>query len=1083
MCACASREQLTRYMRNQLDRPAHDALSSHIEECDDCRRQLGEITTLSEGGGESRAVPADADQVALVLQHVKARGPRPASVGHQEQRAQGQNGSHSHVERSFDEPGSERPLPSTLSWRYPAIDGFRIIREIGRGGMGVVYEAEEEKLSRRVALKILPGTAPNDENQIRRFEREARAAARLHHTNIVPVFGVGQQDGHPYYVMQYIEGPGLDRVLAELRRLRQAGVRAYPHETSERPQDSPDSETIRGDADERPARIDAAAVARSLVSGTFAAGAGPPGQISATGTRSGDTVVFPPPIVREPHARPDPAFPLLPGSTELSVQSDLKRPYFEAVAKIGLKVAEAIDYANSQGVLRRDIKPSNLLLDTDGNVWVADFGLAKMTEADDMTGTGQLVGTIRYMAPERFRGQCDARSDVYSLGLTLYELVALRPAFEESDRFQLIERIRSGAPLRLKGLAPKVPRDLETIIHKASAHDAGQRYATSAALAEDLRRLIEGRTILARRAGAPERVVRWCRRNPGAAVSILILCLGTAVSTWQAFRATRAERTAKRAEAATGKQRDRAESEAEIAKAVNEFLNKDLLAQVAVHIQAGPSIKPDPNLKVRTAFDRAAGKVGERFASKPLVEASVRYTIGEAYLHLGLYAPALEHLERARDLRRRALGEEHPDTLETLMAIGLVYFADEKVSQAAPLLVAAMDGLRAAAGTEDPRALDAAHKVAHLYFAQGRHREAEELLVSLLDTYRRIRGPVAQETLDVVNSLGVVFEDQNKHKDAERLLEGAVRESEQQLGERHPNTLTTMSNLGQVYLALGRNDEGERLWKQVLDARRELLGPQHPGTLYSMAALGHFYVSTGKLQLGEPLLLEAREGCRASLDRDSETTELVLASLSAIYSQRKDLDKLASVLIEAARIARARSGADDPVAASATNSVAMLFFVTRKFDKAETHFREYLSYLLRREPDGANRFVTENRLGTCLLEQKKDLPEAERLFQECRTYHLQHNPNGEDRFVAEGQLGACLLEQKKQYAEAERLLLSAYRGIKAHRKAVRPSTAAMAPWVLQQLNKLYTTWPDPDRPRDWLIRLQDLAFPSEPLVD
>ncbi len=160
-----------------------------------------------------------------------------------------------------------------------------------------------------------------------------------------------------------------------------------------------------------------------------------------------------------------------------SGQSVLSRPFFESVARIGLAIAEALDYAHRQGILHRDIKPSNLLLDTGGNVWITDFGLAKTAGADDLTETGDVVGTIRYLAPERFLGRCDARSDVYSLGLTLYELVALRPAYEAGDRYKLIDRVRREEPPRLRTHVPRVPRDLEQIIHTAITHEPARRYA------------------------------------------------------------------------------------------------------------------------------------------------------------------------------------------------------------------------------------------------------------------------------------------------------------------------------------------------------------------------------------------------------------------------------------------------------------------------------------------------------------------------------------------------------------------------------------------------------------------------------
>ena len=207
------------------------------------------------------------------------------------------------------------------------------------------------------------------------------------------------------------------------------------------------------------------------------------------------------------------------------------------MARIGLQVAEALEYANRQGVLHRDVKPSNLLLDPKGNVWVADFGLAKAADAEDITHSGDIVGTVRYMAPERFAGKCDARSDVYALGLTLYELLALRPAFEASDRHELMRRVMSEEPERLRELVPHLPRDLETIVQKAIDREPARRYPTAAALAEDLQRFLDDKPIQARRVSAAEQAWRWARRNPAvaslAAGLLLALVAGLAGVTWQ----------------------------------------------------------------------------------------------------------------------------------------------------------------------------------------------------------------------------------------------------------------------------------------------------------------------------------------------------------------------------------------------------------------------------------------------------------------------------------------------------------------------------------------------------------------------
>jgi WD40 repeat protein/serine/threonine protein kinase/tetratricopeptide (TPR) repeat protein len=404
---------------------------------------------------------------------------------------------------------------AAVATRLQRLGDYRILREIGRGGMGVVYEAEQESLGRRVALKVLSDSALLDPKQIRRFDREARAAARLHHTNIVPVFGVGHQDGHHYFVMQFIEGHGLDVVIDNLRRLRRVKSVAAPVADA-------------ASASDTNSKLTPAGVAQVLLTGQFASD-GPCADPSLTepcaAAAEGARAARPTP---DSWSRPfdDSSSPILAGSSGLSASSDPDRLFYRSVARIGIQVAEALDYANRQGILHRDIKPSNLLLDNRRNVWVADFGLAKTAEADDLTHSGDILGTIRYMAPERFSGHCDARSDVYSLGLTLYEVVGLLPAYQAPDRHTLMERVLHEEPERLKKRAPGVPRDLETIIAKAMARDPAARYATAAALADDLRRFVEDRAIRARRVRAAERLARWCRRNKGLAAAIGLAAAG-----------------------------------------------------------------------------------------------------------------------------------------------------------------------------------------------------------------------------------------------------------------------------------------------------------------------------------------------------------------------------------------------------------------------------------------------------------------------------------------------------------------------------------------------------------------------------
>jgi WD40 repeat protein/serine/threonine protein kinase len=423
---------------------------------------------------------------------------------------------------------------------------YRLLREVGRGGMGVVYEAEQESLGRRVALKVLAAPALLDPQRVRRFLREARAAAGLHHSNIVPVFGVGEHAGVHYFVMQFIAGLGLDAVLAELKRLQQA--RSMPAAAG--PDPAADSA--------RAAVPSAAPMAQGLLTGQF-----PRPSTSAGQAESGS-----PPEADALSAPGSDAVLHLPGQAEHAPLSDSGRAYWQSVARIGVQIAQALQYAHEQGILHRDIKPSNLLLDGQGTVWVTDFGLAKAAaEKDNLTHTGDLVGTVRYMAPERFQGQCDARSDVYGLGLTLYELLTQRPAFDEADRNRLIHQVTETEPPRLRKRTPSLPRDLETIVHKAIEKEPAHRYATAGALAEDLRRFLEDRPIRARRVSPTERLWRWCRRNPALAtatgLATVALVAATAVSVLFASHQARSNWQLRDEQVKTQAEKQKAEDHAE----------------------------------------------------------------------------------------------------------------------------------------------------------------------------------------------------------------------------------------------------------------------------------------------------------------------------------------------------------------------------------------------------------------------------------------------------------------------------------------------------------------------------------------
>ncbi len=334
---------------------------------------------------------------------------------------------------------------------------FRIVREVGRGGMGVVYEARQLTLDRRVALKVLPFAAALDPKQLRRFKTEAQAAAHLHHTNIVPVFGVGCERGVHFYAMQFIDG----RTLAE--------------------------------------------------------------------------------IVRDRHPAPGGGVPATVPAAGLSSATDRSQPeFFRGIARLGVQAAEALEHAHQEGIIHRDVKPSNLLVDGRGNLWVTDFGLARLRGETGLTVSGDVVGTLRYMSPEQALGATDVvdhRTDVYALGATLYELLTSHPVFGGSDRQELLRQVVFEEPRRLRQLNPAVPVELEVIVLKALDKEARARYATARELADDLRRFLEDRPICARPPSSLDRVRKWARRHRPAvrvatAAALAILMVAAVAVGW-----------------------------------------------------------------------------------------------------------------------------------------------------------------------------------------------------------------------------------------------------------------------------------------------------------------------------------------------------------------------------------------------------------------------------------------------------------------------------------------------------------------------------------------------------------------------
>jgi WD40 repeat protein/serine/threonine protein kinase len=394
------------------------------------------------------------------------------------------------------------PPPAGVEPEFAAacdLGDFRILREIGRGGMGVVYEAEQLSLGRRVALKVLPFAAALDAKQLQRFKNEAQAAAHLQHPNIVPVYAVGCERGVHFYAMQFIEGQTLANLIRELRQL--AGL-------------------------ERTDRADSAGAAGPLAS-ELVSGRWTPAR--RHGVDLQPTTAYVPALAS---SRAPAAETTAPAAALATERSGTSPAFFRTVAHLGVQAAEALEHAHQLGVVHRDIKPANLLVDAGGRLWVTDFGLAHCQSQTGLTMTGDLLGTLRYMSPEQALAQrvlVDQRTDVYSLGVTLYELLTLEPAYNGRNREEVLRQIAFEEPRPPRRLNPAVPVELETIVLKAMAKNPQERFASARELADDLGRFLRDEPIRARRPSLVQRARKWARRHRSvvgvalAAVALLLL--------------------------------------------------------------------------------------------------------------------------------------------------------------------------------------------------------------------------------------------------------------------------------------------------------------------------------------------------------------------------------------------------------------------------------------------------------------------------------------------------------------------------------------------------------------------------------
>ena len=567
---------------------------------------------------------------------------------------------------------------------------------------------------------------------------------------------------------------------------------------------------------------------------------------------------------------------------------DSKRLTLKERIELFLPVCQAIQHAHQKGIIHRDIKPSNVLVKQEENramPKVIDFGLAKalgekLSDATTFTNFGGMVGTLQYMSPEQAelgRKDIDTRSDVYSLGALLYELLTGTTPIEYDPAggpsyLEVLQRIREEEPeppsTRLRRstemehaaelrqsdptrLPKLLDHELDWIVMKTLEKDRARRYETVNGLARDLQRYLAGEPLEAAPPSTTYRMSKFVRRHRAwiaiAAAFTALLFAGVVVSSWMAVRASRAEQES---------------------RAVNDFLRNDLLAQASIDKQVLRDTKLDPHLEVRTALDRAAEQIEGKFRTQPLIEASIRQTIGGTYTDLGLFPEAQRHLERAFELRRHTLGQNNLETLTSMNGLARVLERQRKFANAEALYVEVLEARRRLLGAEHPETLDTTYSLAATYGGEGKYALAEDTYAMLLTVQRRVLGEENLNTLASMANLAAIYHFERKYAEAEQMYLRALELYRRINKEEAPKSVVALGNLAELYRDQGKYAQAEPLYVKALDIERRLLGENHRDTMYVMNGLADMYRRQGKYAEAEPLLLSRYQGL---LKRESTT--------------------------------------------------------------------------------------------------------------------------------------------------------------------------------------------------------------------
>ena len=724
---------------------------------------------------------------------------------------------------------------------------YKLLQQIGEGGCGVVYMAEqEEPVRRRVALKIIK-LGMDTKSVIARFEAERQALAMMDHPNIAKVFDAGATEtGRPYFVMELVRGVKITDYCDEQK---------------------------------------------------------------------------------------------------LSTRERLD---------LFIQVCHAIQHAHQKGIIHRDIKPSNILVTMQDCVpvpKVIDFGIVKatggqaLTDKTVFTAFEQFIGTPAYMSPEQAMmtsQDIDTRSDIYALGVLLYELLTGKTPFDAKEllaigldelRRTICEKEPDRPSTRLSTLsgdeldttaqrhslgAPKLVSelrgDLDCVVMKALEKDRARRYETANGLARDVQRFLNNEPVVARPPSKLYEFQKTVRRHKfGFAAGAIVasaLFAGILVSSWYAVRSARAERVAENERRQAEAERIKAlEAEAE-SKAVNDFLQQDLLRQAGTDTQADEGLKVDPNITLRQVMDRAAARLDNRFTNQPLVEASIRMTLAEIYDVMGDPVAAQRHAERAVELRQRILGPDNQLTLAAMTELCYALANTGNATKAIALGERTLGRLQVVLGREHPDTLKCMDYLGKAYIAAGRFNDAVTLLQETLTLAKSKLGPTNGLTLGIQHDLGSAYMEAGRPNEAVPLLEETVKAEQSILGLDHPQTLGSMGDLAVAYDKAGRLNDALRLDEETLKLCKIKLGPDHTDTLTIMNNLAADYQAAGRLNEALALFEESFKLKNNKLGPANPDTLVTMRWLASAYQdagRSADADRVFSNVLTPAYMSQPKS--------------------------------------------------------------------------------------------------------------------------------------------------------------------------------